>query len=79
MTAENDEPDYSREITIGRYRHFKGNVYEVVGFATHSETGEKLVIYKSLCNPDEVWARPYEMFRETVFHEGRQILRFEKL
>ncbi len=78
-SAENTEVFSIPEITLGKYRHFKGNEYEVVGFATHSETGEKLVIYKSLLDPDEVWARPIEMFGETVFRDGKQVPRFEKL
>ncbi len=67
------------EVTLGRYRHFKGNEYEVIGFAKHSETEEKLVLYKSLKNPDEVWARPYDMFKEIIFRDGKQIRRFEKI
>ena len=67
------------EVTLGKYRHFKGNEYEVIGFAKHSETEEKLVLYRSLNNPDEVWARPYDMFCETIFRDGRQIKRFEKI
>ncbi len=78
-SAENTEVFSIPEITLGKYRHFKGNEYEVVGFATHSETGEKLVIYKSLLDPDEVWARPIEMFGEMVFRDGKQVPRFEKL
>ena len=68
-----------KEIVRGRYRHFKGNEYEVIGFARHSETEERLVLYRSLKNPDEVWARPYEMFRETVWHNGHQVKRFERI
>ena len=67
------------EITLGKYRHFKGNEYEVIGFAKHSETEEKLVLYKSLSNPDEVWARPYDMFKEIIVRDGKQIRRFEKI
>ena len=67
------------EVTLGKYRHFKGNEYEVIGFAKHSETEEKLVLYKSLKNPDEVWARPYDMFKEIIFRDGKQIRRFEKI
>lgn len=67
------------EVTLGRYRHFKGSEYEVIGFAIHSETEEKLVLYKSLKNPDEVWARPYDMFKEIIFRDGKQIRRFEKI
>ncbi len=72
---ENNE----EEITLGKYRHFKGNEYEVIGFAKHSETEETLVLYQSLQNPDTVWARPYDMFKETIWRDGRQIKRFEKL
>ena len=63
-------------VTLGKYRHFKGNEYEVTGFAKHSETGEKLVIYKSLCNSDDVWARPYDMFIDVVEHNGETVNRF---
>lgn len=67
------------EITLGKYRHFKGNEYEVIGFARHSETEEKLVLYRSLKNPEEIWARPYDMFAETIVRDGRTIKRFEKM
>lgn len=69
----------SEEITPGRYRHFKGNEYEVIGIAKHSETEEKLVLYKSLKNPDEIWARPYDMFKETIMRDGKYIKRFERI
>ena len=62
-----------------KYRHFKGGEYEVTGFAKHSESGEELVIYRSVQQPDVVWARPYSMFTETVWKDGRQVKRFEKL
>lgn len=67
------------EITLGRYRHFKGNEYEVIGFARHSETEERLVLYRSLKNPEEVWARPYDMFAEVITRDGKRIRRFEKV
>lgn len=73
---DNSNKEVFDEIVLGKYRHFKGNEYEVIGFAKHSESGEQLVIYKSLANSEEVWARPYEMFRETVWHNGQQIKRF---
>ncbi len=69
----------SNEVTLGKYRHFKGNMYEVIGFAKHSETGEKLVIYRSVEMPDEVWARPYDMFSEIVDKDGQKVKRFEKI
>lgn len=73
---DNSNKEDSGEIILGKYRHFKGNEYEVIGFANHSESGERLVLYRSLANPEEVWARPYEMFRETVWHNGQQVRRF---
>ena len=77
-STQNDEID-NEEITLGKYRHFKGNVYDVIGFAKHSETGEKLVIYRSVENPDEVWARPYKMFAETIGSDGQTVKRFTKI
>lgn len=77
-STPNDEID-NEEITLGKYRHFKGNVYDVIGFAKHSETGERLVIYKSVENPDEVWARPYNMFAETIGSDGQTVKRFTKI
>jgi formate hydrogenlyase transcriptional activator len=61
----------------GRYRHFKGGEYEVVGVAAHSETHEPLVVYRPLYNDTGLWARPLAMFLETVTHEGRTVPRFE--
>ena len=66
-------------IRPGRYRHFKGNEYEVIGFARHSETEEKLVLYRNMKNPEEIWARPYEMFAETILLDGKEIKRFERI
>lgn len=74
-----DEKISNEDINIGRYRHFKGGVYDVIGFAKHSETGEKLVIYKSAENPDDVWARPYDMFAEIIDRDGQKIKRFAKM
>ncbi len=61
---------------LGRYRHFKGKEYEVIGFATHTETGDKLVIYTSFDEEAEVWARPVENFNSCVEIEGKTIKRF---
>ena len=68
-----------QEVTPGRYRHFKGGEYEVIGFAKHTETGEKLVLYHIMPNGEELWARPYDMFKEVIWRDGKQIRRFEKL
>lgn len=67
------------EIRLGKYRHFKGNEYEVVGFAKDSETTEKMVIYKALYGDQELWVRPYEMFREIIERDGKKIRRFSKI
>ena len=57
------------KVLIGRiYRHYKGDYYIVENFATHSETGEKMVIYKALYGNGEVYARPYDMFLEEINH-----------
>lgn len=67
------------EITKGRYRHFKGNEYEVIGFAKDSETTEMMVIYRALYGEHELWVRPYKMFQEIIERGGRKMRRFEKI
>lgn len=62
---------------VKRYKHYKGAIYELICIAVHSETGEKLVIYK---NEDGTsFARPFEMFFEEVKVEGKTIPRFQKI
>lgn len=63
----------------GIYRHYKGNLYEVMEVATHSESGEKLVVYRALYGDYGVWVRPLEMFAETVEKDGAQLARFKLL
>jgi len=60
----------------GRYRHFKGGEYTVHGIATHSETGEQLVVYTPLYGAGGLWVRPLSMFLETVEHDGVAVPRF---
>jgi len=60
----------------GKYRHYKGNEYEVVGTATHSETGEALVVYRPLYGARELWVRPLAMFCESVAVGDRRVPRF---
>ena len=62
--------------TLGRYRHYKGGEYEVVGVARHSETLEPLVLYRPLYNDSGLWVRPYAMFSEEIEHEGVRRPRF---
>jgi hypothetical protein len=66
-------------LSLGRYRHFKGGEYEVIGLAKHSETHEPMVVYRPLYNDSGLWVRPLAMFLETVVHEGRTVPRFEHL
>ena len=61
----------------GRYRHYKGNEYVVIGVARHSETDEELVVYRPNYGEQGLWVRPKEMFLETVEVDGQQISRFE--
>ena len=64
------------QIRPGRYRHFKGNEYEVVGTARHSETMEELVVYRALYGQGGLWVRPARMWNETVERDGYRGPRF---
>ena len=61
----------------GRYRHYKGGMYEVIGVVRHSETLEALVLYRPLDRDIGLWVRPHAMFFGTVQLEGRALPRFE--
>ncbi len=63
-------------IKLGKYRHFKGNEYEVIGIAKNSETLEQTVIYRALYGERELWARPLSMWEETVERDGKIFKRF---
>jgi hypothetical protein len=64
------------EIKPGRYRHYKGGEYEVVGVARHSETLEPMVVYRPLYNQTGLWVRPYAMFFEQIKLDGLSQPRF---
>ena len=64
-------------IKKGIYRHYKGNEYEVIGIARHSETLEDMVVYKALYGNGDVWVRPASMWNETVLKDGKEYKRFE--
>lgn len=66
-------------IKPGRYRHFKGNEYEVIGIARHSETTEPIVVYRALYGDGGLWCRPAAMWSETIERDGRKYQRFEKI
>ena len=68
-----------KTIPAGRYRHFKGNEYEVIGIARHSETEEAMVVYRALYGDGGLWVRPADMWNETIERDGKTFKRFEKL
>ena len=72
------------EIKLGKYQHYKGNMYEVIGLARHSETLEEMVVYKALYDSSEfgmnaLWIRPKTIFFENVVVDGNEIPRFKFL
>ena len=64
------------QIKIGRYRHFKGNEYQELLLAKHSETTEEMVVYRALYGDGEVWVRPASMWNETIERDGKTYQRF---
>jgi hypothetical protein len=66
-------------LPTGKYRHYKGNDYEVVGVATHSETHEPMVVYRPLYGERALWVRPLAMFMEDVTVDGKTVPRFAKI
>ena len=64
------------EIKLGKYRHFKGNEYEVIAVAKHSETLEPMVVYRALYGEGGYWVRPAAMWNETVERDGKSFRRF---
>jgi len=68
-----------QEIISGRYRHYKGHEYTVIGIARHSETMEELVIYRQEYGDNALWVRPKQMFLETVEVDGKIVPRFQYL
>lgn len=68
-------------MKLGKYQHYKGNFYEVIGVAHHSETLEELVVYRALYHHEQygdnsLWVRPKQMFLESVIVDGKEVLRF---
>nr|WP_302598562.1 DUF1653 domain-containing protein [uncultured Cellulosilyticum sp.] len=66
-------------VQLGRYRHFKGNEYEVVAVAKDSETLEEVVIYKALYGDEQIWVRPLKMWYEEITRDNKTFKRFEKI
>lgn len=65
------------DIQTGLYRHFKGNLYEVIGIATHSETREPMVVYRALYGENGLWVRPAAMWSEIIDRDGYHGPRFQ--
>lgn len=80
FTKEDLSPDteIADSIKPGRYRHYKGNEYEVLCLAKHSETEEVMVVYKALYGEGQVWVRPASMWNETVTKDEKEIRRFTR-
>ena len=68
-------------LELGLYKHYKGNSYEVIGIAKHSETLDDLVVYKATyqAEGENLWVRPLKMFQETVIIDGLEQKRFQKI
>jgi len=64
-------------VKPGIYRHFKGNRYQVIDIATHSETAEQFVVYRALYGDNGMWIRPIGMFDETIIRDGETFKRFQ--
>lgn len=67
------------DIEPGRYQHYKGNEYEVIGVARHSETLEDMVVYRALYGEHGLWVRPAGMWNEIVVVDGKEVPRFRKI
>ncbi len=67
------------EIKIGRYQHYKGKPYQVLGVARHSETLESMVVYQKLYDDQSLWVRPFAMFVGDVVVDGNSMPRFKYL
>lgn len=72
------------KLKLGKYRHYKGGLYDVLMLAHHSETLEELVVYKALYKPKSfgkgsIWVRPLKMFKEKVIMDGKKVSRFKFL
>lgn len=66
----------NEKLQLGKYEHYKGKQYEVIGVAKHSENLEELVVYRALYGEHGLWVRPLEMFLGEVEIEGKKVPRF---
>lgn len=70
---------HGMKIKPGKYKHYKGNYYKVIGIAKHSETLEELVVYQALYGKKGYWVRPLKMFKERIITNGKRMPRFAYL
>ena len=77
--SQSNLPPLPSEPRPGRYRHYKGNEYRVVGLARHSETLEPFVVYEALYGEGGLWVRPAAMFAEQIEIEGKRVPRFARM
>ncbi|MEY3226179.1 MAG: hypothetical protein RLZZ536_798 [Planctomycetota bacterium] len=76
---QSEQPEHSAHPVPGRYRHYKGRDYVVLGVARHSETEEPLVVYRTDYGDRSLWVRPLSMFQESVTVDGLSVPRFQHL
>jgi len=69
----------NKKLELGKYKHYKGGEYEVIGIAKHSETLESVVVYRALYGEGGLWVRPLDMFVEQVEVDGKTVPRFKHL
>jgi hypothetical protein len=79
LTSVSDDLPPLPATPTGRYRHYKGGEYEVIGAARHSETLEALVVYRPLYNDSGLWVRPHAMFFGDLEVDGRRVQRFTRI
>ena len=65
-----------KELKLGKYRHYKGGEYTVIGIGRHSETLEDMVIYRAEYGDGDIWVRPLDMWFDTVIKDGEKMQRF---
>lgn len=65
-----------KTVRLGKYKHYKGKIYEVIGVAKHSETLKELVVYRELYDDYGLWVRPKEVFMESIEVKGKRVPRF---
>lgn len=80
VVVRNTKSVMENKVLVGSiYEHFKGNRYEVIGIAKHSETLEEMVVYKALYGEKQLWVRPIGLFLDQVTRDGKTFPRFRRV